>query len=78
MNARNVSTVYRKELVDTLRDRRTLISSILLPLLLFPLLTLGFGGLAIFLAVKMTRDTAPIMLLGERSEERRVGKECRL
>jgi sodium transport system permease protein len=65
MNARNIAVVYRKELLDTLRDRRTLISSILIPLLLFPLLTVGFGGLAIVLVRKATRDSAPVMVLGE-------------
>jgi sodium transport system permease protein len=33
-----VSTIFRKELIDTLRDRRTLITMIVIPLLLFPLL----------------------------------------
>lgn len=33
--------VFRKELTDTLRDRRTLIAMILVPLLLFPLLMIG-------------------------------------
>ena len=36
-----VMAVVRKELLDTLRDRRTLIAMILVPLLLFPLLMIG-------------------------------------
>jgi sodium transport system permease protein len=74
MNGRNLGIVYRKELLDTLRDRRTLISSILVPLLAFPLLMIGFGALAVFLAVKMTRDTAPIMVLGEKHAPQLVRK----
>ncbi len=35
---RTVFVIFRKELTDTLRDRRTLISMIVIPLLLFPLL----------------------------------------
>ena len=35
---RTVFVIFRKELTDTLRDRRTLISMIIIPLLLFPLL----------------------------------------
>jgi sodium transport system permease protein len=35
---RTVFVIFRKELIDTLRDRRTLVSMILIPLLLFPLL----------------------------------------
>ena len=41
MSLRNISTVYRKELLDSLRDRRTVISMIVVPLLLMPLLTIG-------------------------------------
>ncbi|MCP4631593.1 MAG: ABC transporter permease [candidate division Zixibacteria bacterium] len=37
--------VYKKELLDVVRDRRTIISMIVLPILLFPLLTMGFGSI---------------------------------
>ena len=43
MSLRNVGIVYRKELTEALRDRRTLVSSILIPLFLFPILTFGIG-----------------------------------
>ena len=43
MSLRNIGIVYRKELTEALRDRRTLISSILIPLFLFPVLTVGIG-----------------------------------
>lgn len=35
---KKILTIFRKELIDTLRDRRTLITMIVIPLLLFPLL----------------------------------------
>ena len=35
---RTIVVIFKKELIDTLRDRRTLVSMILIPLLLFPLL----------------------------------------
>ena len=38
---RRISTIYRKELVDILRDRRTLIAMIVVPIVLYPLLMLG-------------------------------------
>ena len=38
---RRVRTVYRKELIDILRDRRTLIAMVVVPIVLYPLLTLG-------------------------------------
>ncbi|MCH6559336.1 ABC transporter permease subunit, partial [candidate division KSB1 bacterium] len=31
-------TIFKKELIDTLRDRRTIIFMIIIPLLLFPVL----------------------------------------
>jgi len=36
-----ISTIWRKELIDTLRDRRTLIAMVLVPLVLYPALMLG-------------------------------------
>jgi sodium transport system permease protein len=38
--------VLRKELVDSLRDRRTLIAMLLVPLLVSPLLMVGVGRYA--------------------------------
>ena len=64
MNPRNIGVVFRKELLDTLRDRRTIISSILLPLLIVPVLIIGLGGLAILLAKRATRENMRVMILG--------------
>jgi len=47
MSLRNIGIVYRKELIDSLRDRRTVISMIIVPLLLMPLLTIGIGGVLV-------------------------------
>lgn len=52
MRYRHVYIVFKKELVDMFRDRKTIISSILIPLLLFPLMY-GFMG---FSQNKVTRD----------------------
>ena len=35
---KTVATVFKKELIDTIRDRRTLLFMIVIPLLLFPVL----------------------------------------
>jgi len=43
VTARNVRLVYLKEMRDTLRDRRTLFISILLPILLYLVLMIGFS-----------------------------------
>lgn len=44
MKLKRTLLVYRKELKDILRDRRTLLSMILLPILIIPLFYLGFGA----------------------------------
>ncbi|MBI3669168.1 MAG: ABC transporter permease [Acidobacteria bacterium] len=64
MSLRNIGIVYRKELTDSLRDRRTLISMIVVPLLLFPILTVGFGYLAVELVGKARQETPKVMVLG--------------
>ena len=45
MNAARVLAVFGKELKDSLRDRRTLVSTIVVPTLVMPLLTFGALGL---------------------------------
>ena len=65
MNFNRIGVIYRKELVDTLRDRRTIISTIVIPILMFPVLTLGFGFLASRSMQKVQQEASPIMLLGE-------------
>ncbi len=43
MNQRNIYLVYQKEIQGAIRDRRTLISMIIIPLVFYPLLFLGIG-----------------------------------
>jgi len=43
MSLRNVGIVYRKEMRESLRDRRTLTSMIVVPILIMPLLLIGIG-----------------------------------
>jgi sodium transport system permease protein len=64
MNLRNVAIVYRKELREALRDRRTLISSLLVPLVLFPLLTAGLGAAISALVGKAKEEIPTVMILG--------------
>ncbi|HTB92477.1 MAG TPA: ABC transporter permease [Candidatus Sulfotelmatobacter sp.] len=64
MPLQNIGIVYRKELSEALRDRRTLISTLLVPLLLFPLMSVGFGALAATLVKKAEEETPKVMLLG--------------
>jgi sodium transport system permease protein len=55
MRSGNIGVVYRKELVDMIRDRRTVISAVVIPLLIFPLLVIGFGS-AVAKSVKKVRQ----------------------
>jgi sodium transport system permease protein len=64
MSLRNIGIVYRKELTESLRDRRTLISTIVVPLLLFPLLSVGMIYLSVKLIGKAEKETYRVMILG--------------
>ena len=64
MNLRNIAIVYRKELIDSLRDRRTLISMIAVPLLLMPLLTIGLLVVMIRQVGKASEEVPKVMILG--------------
>ena len=64
MNLHAVSVVYHKELAEWVRDRRTLISTVVVPLLLFPLIILGFSYLAVTLVGKAEKEIPKIMIIG--------------
>jgi len=64
MSWRNVGIVYRKELIEAVRDRRTLISTIIVPLFLFPVLSVGFGALAVELVGKAKEEVPKVVILG--------------
>ncbi|PYU32003.1 MAG: hypothetical protein DMG28_13315 [Acidobacteria bacterium] len=64
MSLRNIGIVYRKELTDSLRDRRTLVSMIVIPLLVFPVMMLGFSYLAVKLVGQAKKEVPQIMVLG--------------
>ena len=64
MNWHNVATVYLKELRDSLRDRRTLLSTIVIPTLVMPAIMLS-AGLISYKVVNKAREEIPlVMLLG--------------
>lgn len=45
MNPTDVKTVFRKEMIDLLRDRRSVIATVVLPVILFPVLMFGSNRL---------------------------------
>jgi sodium transport system permease protein len=64
MSMRNIGIVYRKELMDSLRDRRTVISMVAVPLLLMPLITIGMGVLSAKLVGQAREEVPKVMILG--------------
>ncbi len=64
MNPGAIGIVYRKELTEWLRDRRTLISTVLVPLLAFPILISGMISLSSLMIGKAEKETSKIMIIG--------------
>src|SRR5215472_15497247 len=64
MNLHAVGVVYRKELTEWLRDRRTLISTVLVPLLAFPLLISGVISLSAVLIGSAKKEVPKVMIIG--------------
>ena len=67
MNLGQIGLVYRKEMTDTLRDRRTLVSMIVVPLLVIPGLMFGLTEVGMKMVTKAAGERATIMILGERN-----------
>lgn len=64
MNLNAIGVVYRKEFTEWTRDRRTLISTVLVPLFLFPIMMVGFSALAVVMVGKAQKETPRVMILG--------------
>src|ERR1700722_1018078 len=74
MSFRNIGIVYRKELTDSLRDRRTVISMLVVPLIVMPLLTIGMGILSITLVGLAMREIPRVMILGGEDSPRGIAE----
>ena len=64
MNWNNIVTVYLKELKDSLRDRRTLLSTIIIPTLVMPLLIFGVGKIMSGVIKKTQEEIPSVAVLG--------------
>jgi sodium transport system permease protein len=64
MNPHHISVVYRKELKDALRDRRTVISMIVVPIFLMPVLTIFVGVLSARLIGRALQQVPSVMIVG--------------
>jgi sodium transport system permease protein len=65
MNFRKVKIIYFKEMLETLRDRRTLISTILIPIILFPVLMFGMSAVVVLMMKKTEAEATKIAVIGE-------------
>jgi sodium transport system permease protein len=64
MNGRAIRIVYGKELRDSLRDRRTIISMIVVPVLVMPMLMFGVGTLMFKTMTKARQEVPRVMIIG--------------
>ncbi len=64
MNLRNIFTIYRKEVRDSLRDRRTLMSTLLIPALVMPLMFFGMGRIMSQVMSKAAEGAPSIAVIG--------------
>jgi sodium transport system permease protein len=64
VNLHNVGIVYRKEMTDSLRDRRTITSMVIVPILVFPLLTVGMGVLGLKMMKRAAKEIPRVMIIG--------------
>jgi sodium transport system permease protein len=65
MDLRKIKTIYLKEMLDTLRDRRTLISMILIPIILFPVLIIGMSAVMVMIVKKTEAEVTKIVITGK-------------
>jgi sodium transport system permease protein len=64
MNWSNIVTVYLKELKDSLRDRRTIISMIVVPTLIMPIMMFGVGTIMSKIVKQAQTEVVSVMVLG--------------
>ena len=55
-----IFTIFKKELKDTLRDRRTLIMMLVIPVLIFPIILNVFVGISESFSEKAAKKTVKI------------------
>jgi sodium transport system permease protein len=64
MRVGTVTTIFRKELIDTLRDRRTLIFMLLVPIVGIPLMMMGMSKLVIGQLLKAHEEKSIVVVIG--------------
>jgi sodium transport system permease protein len=64
MSWKNIVTVYLKELKDSLRDRRAILSIVIIPTLAMPALFFGLGKIAAGIISKAKQEIPSVMIVG--------------
>jgi len=64
MNRRTIQTIYVKEMRDSLRDYRTIISMIVIPTLGIPLLIFGICAMMLMTVAKARSEMPQVMIIG--------------
>jgi sodium transport system permease protein len=64
MSLRTIGIVYAKEIRDILRDRRTVVSIIVFPTIVMPVLMFGFGKVATTIISRARQEIPRIMVIG--------------
>ena len=64
MNWKSILVVFRKELKDQLRDRRTVISTLVIPAVIMPVLMMGFGLVMTKIIKKAQDEGTNVMVVG--------------
>lgn len=65
MKLSRISVIFRKELIDTLRDRRTLIFMLLVPIVAIPLLIIGMTSLVVSQMTELEAEKAEVVFIGK-------------
>ena len=69
MNLKKIIVIYKKEMLDLIRDRRTIITSFVLPIILYPLLMIGFSSMMSRQETKLEKQDIVIYINNEVQSE---------
>ena len=72
MNWKEIGTIYKKEIKDILRDHRTLILMVVVPIILYPLLLVGISQIALVHEVKRMEKSYNVAVTGRQWSEELV------
>ena len=63
--SKTILTIFKKELKDTIRDRRTLMAMVVMPMLLMPVMTIGMFKFMDYQMEKQTEKVVKVSIIGE-------------